>query len=91
MKVSTLVGKVDAVVLTEKETDEIRTIGNQYVSAGDLLIAKEEINHQGFVVDLTAVRYILRVLKNAPSDSNFCDPIEINRVIQYETAEWSVG
>src|SRR5439155_19365118 len=51
MKIATLIWKVDLRVLTEKETDEIRTVGNQHVAAGYLLVNEEDVEHQDLVVN----------------------------------------
>lgn len=82
MKVPAFIRKIDLIVVTQKEPNKIRAVGNQDVAAGDALFAEEDIKHQRFVVDLASVRHLLRILDNAPRNSDSRYFFKIHGVVQ---------
>ena len=61
------------------------------MAAGYFLGAEEDVEHQGFIVDLTLVGDVDRVLDDAPVNPDPRYFFDINRVIEEKAAEMPLG
>ena len=61
------------------------------MAARYLFGAEEDVDHQGFIVDLTLVGNVDRVLDNAPVNPDLRYFLDINRVIEEKAAELPLG
>jgi len=90
MEKPSFVRHIYLIVLTKEQPYKIGAVRDQEIAAGNLLGAKENIQHQSFVVHLFFIRGVLRILANTPSDPDLAYVVEIDGISEDKAAHASL-